>query len=74
MQAAMLISDAVEGHYGPALAAAAPEVERVILSLEGSTNELDRVEVVAFPSSEEEGFVLSPHEFEQDLTRKRKQH
>ena len=48
MQAAMLISDAVEGHYGPALAAAAPEVERVILSLEGSTNELDRVEVVYF--------------------------
>ena len=34
----------------------------------------DQVEVVAFPSSEEEGFVLSPHEFEQDLTRKRKQH
>ena len=44
----MLISDAVDRHYGPALAAAAPGAERVILSLEGSTNELDRVEVVYF--------------------------
>lgn len=30
----------------------------------------DEVEVVAFPSSEEEGFILSPQEFEQDLSRK----
>lgn len=30
----------------------------------------DEVEVVAFPSSEQEGFILSPHEFEQDLMKK----
>ncbi len=48
MKGAMLVSEAVERHYGVALEAAAPGVERIVLALGGPTKGLEAVEVVYF--------------------------
>ena len=44
----MLVSAAVERHYGVVLEEAAPGAERIVLALDGSTKGLEAVEVVYF--------------------------
>ena len=48
MRGSILISEAVEGHYGAALEEAAPGAKHIVLAPDGSTKGLDAVEVVYF--------------------------